>query len=192
MPGVILDIGTGDGEFVYKLARENPDRYIIGIEPNHRGLEKISTRTGKKTAKGGIDNALFILSRIEELPEELNGTANQVFINFPWAGLLKGLLTGADGVWNSLKRVCHPGAYIDILFSYQPDTEDNELNNLGLPPIDMAFINETTLPRLLKHGLKIVAVKEVETIDIKSFPTSWAKRLSYGRERNYYFLRVRV
>jgi 16S rRNA (adenine(1408)-N(1))-methyltransferase len=99
MPGIIVDIGTGDGEFVYKIAKENPDRFIIGIEPHHQGLEKISARVYKKPARGGLKNALFILSNIEEMPAELDGIANQVFINFPWAGLLKGLLLADAAAW---------------------------------------------------------------------------------------------
>ena len=36
MPGVIVDIGCGDGKFTYKLAKENPDRFVIGIDPSHK------------------------------------------------------------------------------------------------------------------------------------------------------------
>ncbi len=96
MPGVVVDIGTGDGEFVYAIAKDNPDRFIIGIDPDYKGLEKSSTRIYKKAPKGGLDNALFVLGSIEALPEELNDIANQVFINFPWSGLLKGIVLVED------------------------------------------------------------------------------------------------
>ena len=34
--GVIIDIGTGDGRFVYQSARRNPNKFYIGIDPNTR------------------------------------------------------------------------------------------------------------------------------------------------------------
>jgi 16S rRNA (adenine(1408)-N(1))-methyltransferase len=41
---VIVDIGTGDGRFVYQCARENPARFYIGIDANAKPLEKVSMR----------------------------------------------------------------------------------------------------------------------------------------------------
>lgn len=58
--GVIIDIGTGDGRFVYHSVRRNPNKFYIGIDPNTRPLEKISEKIHRKTAKGGAPNALFI------------------------------------------------------------------------------------------------------------------------------------
>jgi tRNA G46 methylase TrmB len=39
--GVIIDLGTGDGRFVYQSARQNPKKFYIGIDPNVRPLQKI-------------------------------------------------------------------------------------------------------------------------------------------------------
>ncbi|MDQ3258004.1 MAG: hypothetical protein M3R15_29660 [Acidobacteriota bacterium] len=38
--GIVLDIGTGDGRFVYAYARQNPNKFFIGIDANPRPLEK--------------------------------------------------------------------------------------------------------------------------------------------------------
>ncbi len=191
MPGVIVDIGTGDGEFVYALAKENPDRFIIGIEPHHQSLEKTSARIYKKPQKGGLKNALFVLGSIEELPEELNGAANQVFINFPWAGLLKGLLRADGAVWSALKRICKPGAFIDILFSYEKSAEENEFRKAGLPDIDIIYLQNILAPALKKQGFSVPEINNISPKDIKQYPSSWAKKLSYGRDRQYYYLRIK-
>ena len=40
--GVVIDIGTGDGLFVYESARANPNKFYIGIDEGtarHRNLE---------------------------------------------------------------------------------------------------------------------------------------------------------
>ena len=46
--GVIIDIGTEDGRFVYQSARRNPNKFYIGIDPNTRPLEKISEKIHRK------------------------------------------------------------------------------------------------------------------------------------------------
>jgi 16S rRNA (adenine(1408)-N(1))-methyltransferase len=191
MPGVIIDIGTGDGEFVYTIAKENPDRFVIGIEPNHKGLERISARVYKKPVKGGIENALFVLGSIEELPQELNEIANQVFINFPWAGLLKGLLLVKKTTWLPIKRICQNGAFIDILFSYEKSREENEFNKLELPDIDVSYLQKVTAPKLDENGLKVLEIREFDAGEIRKYPSSWAKKLSFGRDRKYFYMRLK-
>jgi tRNA G46 methylase TrmB len=37
--GIIVDIGTGGGRFVYKRAKENPHRFYIAIDANPKALE---------------------------------------------------------------------------------------------------------------------------------------------------------
>jgi 16S rRNA (adenine(1408)-N(1))-methyltransferase len=49
--GVIIDIGTGDGRFVYQSARRNPKKFYIGIDPNVRPLEKISEKICRRNWK---------------------------------------------------------------------------------------------------------------------------------------------
>jgi 16S rRNA (adenine(1408)-N(1))-methyltransferase len=192
MPGVIVDIGTGDGEFVYSLARENPDRFIIGLDPHQQGLENTSARIYKKPEKGGLKNVLFVLGSIEAMPPELDGIANQVFINFPWAGLLKGLLLADAAVWNALKRICQPGAFVDVLFSYEIATDAAELQKADLPAIDEAYLKNTVGPRLNQMGFMMTTVNKVTAEDIKRYPSTWAKKLSFGRDREYYYLRVKT
>ena len=51
--GVVIDIGTGDGRFVSAAAKENPNKFYIGIDVNVSPLEKISEKIHRKPAKGG-------------------------------------------------------------------------------------------------------------------------------------------
>lgn len=190
MPGVVVDIGTGDGEFVYTIAKDNPDRFIIGIDPHYKGLEKLSTRIYKKVSKGGLDNALFVLSSIEALPEELNDIANQVFINFPWSGLLKGIVLVEDDTWSNIKRICKTGAYIDILFGYERTGEIDETEQFGIPILDLPYIKDTIAPKLAEKGFRVIETRTVDPEEIRNYPSSWAKKLGYGRDRTYYYLRL--
>ena len=192
MPGVIIDIGTGNGEFVRAIAQENPDRFVIGIDPHHKGLEKTSARIYQKPARGGVENALYVLGNVESLPEELDGIANQVFINFPWASLLKGIILVEGDTWNPIKRICNRGAFIDILFGYDQAYEENELERLGLPALSTSYIKNVMTSKLEEKGLKIIEMRSVGTKEIKDCPSSWAKKLSFGRNRQYYYLRLQL
>ena len=37
---IVIDIGTGDGKFVYQSAKSNKSNFYIGIDPNQKALEK--------------------------------------------------------------------------------------------------------------------------------------------------------
>ncbi len=88
--GIVLDIGTGDGRFVSVCARQNLNKFYIGIDANPRPLEKISEKIHRKPTKGGLSNVLFIQAAVEDLPSELDGVADEVHIHFPWGSLLRG------------------------------------------------------------------------------------------------------
>jgi 16S rRNA (adenine(1408)-N(1))-methyltransferase len=190
LPGIVVDIGTGDGEFVYQLAKQNPDRFIIGIDPHRQGLERVSSRTSKKPTKGGLKNALFVLGSIKDLPDELEGIANQVFINLPWGALLKTIVLVEDATWTAIKRLCVRGAFLDILISYGRESEGTEFSKLDMPTIDLSYLKGITVPKIEQKGFRLVSVENVEPDELKDYPSSWAKRLSYGRDREYYYLRV--
>ena len=66
--GVIIDIGTGDGRFVYQSARRNPRKFYIGIDPNVRPLEKISEKIYRKPAKPKYAAAGFEVTERGILP----------------------------------------------------------------------------------------------------------------------------
>ena len=57
--GVVIDIGTGDGLFVYECARANPNKFYIGIDANPRPLEKVSEKIHRNPAKRGLPNVLL-------------------------------------------------------------------------------------------------------------------------------------
>ncbi len=87
--GIVLDIGTGDGRFVYRCARQNPKKFYIGIDATPRPLEKVSEKIHRKPSKGGLSNLLFIQAAVEDLPPELDGVADEIHIHLPWGSLLR-------------------------------------------------------------------------------------------------------
>jgi 16S rRNA (adenine(1408)-N(1))-methyltransferase len=45
---VIVDIGTGDGRYVYRSARANPGKFYIGIDVQRRSLGKVSEKVHRR------------------------------------------------------------------------------------------------------------------------------------------------
>ena len=189
--GIIVDIGTGDGKFTYKIAKENPDRLVIGIDPNAKGAQKYSAKIYKQASRGGLENALFVLASVEDLPEELNGLANQVFINFPWGSLLKGIVFAEDLVWNNLKRICQKGAYIDLLFGYDENFDKGKMEKLGLSILDEGYINDVLIPKLKTKGVKVIEAEELSSKELVHYPTTWAKKMAFGKEREWWWMRLK-
>lgn len=190
--GIIVDIGTGDGKFTYKIAKENPDRLVIGIDPNAKGVEKYSAKIYKKVARGGLENALFVLATVEDLPEELNGIANQVFINFPWGSLLAGIVKVEDKCWDNIKRICKKGAFIDLLFGYDERYDKTEIQRLKLPTLSRNFIYEIFIPKLQDIGLEVIDTKQLTSTQLTNYPSTWAKKMGFGKERKYWYLRIKI
>lgn len=185
MPGIVVDIGTGSGRFVYELAKQHPDRLFIGIDPNHKNLEKNSLKASKKPPKGGLPNVLYVLASMDDLPSELNGIVNQVFINFPWAALLKGIVRVEEKEWHSLKRICRTGAQVEIVLGYNQYVD---LQKDKLQPISKEYVYASMAPKLLMCGFSLNEVQQIDGSKLRRYPSDWAKKLGYGRDRTFFYI----
>ena len=133
--GVIVDIGTGDGRFVSTAARANPSKFYIGIDANTKPLEKISMKATRKPLRGGLPNVLFVQAAVENLPEELNATADEIHIHFPWGSLLRAVVLGDEAVLASLRRVCAPQCLLEIVIGIDEERDRSEIERLELPKL---------------------------------------------------------
>jgi 16S rRNA (adenine(1408)-N(1))-methyltransferase len=181
--GVIIDIGTGDGRFVYQSARRNPKKFYIGIDPNVRPLEKISEKIYRKPAKGGAPNVLFIQASVEDLPAELEGVADELHVHFPWGSLLRAVATGDVAVLGNLRRVCAPGALLEVVLGLDPLRDQSEIERLGLLPLTLDYIDRVLVQRYLTAGFEITERGVLPASEWPEFETSWAKRLQQNEQR---------
>ena len=190
--GVIIDIGTGDGRFVYQSARENPNKFYIGIDPNARPLEKISEKIHRKPAKGGAPNVLFVQAAVEDLPAELNGVADEVHVHFPWGSLLRAVATGDVAVLVNLRRICAPGALLEVVIGLDPARDQSEIDRLGLTPFSLEFIDKQLVPNYREGGFDIIERGILAASEWPEFNTSWAKRLQGNEGRAITYLIARA
>jgi 16S rRNA (adenine(1408)-N(1))-methyltransferase len=131
---------------VSKQARENPHKFYIGIDANAEPLEKISMKATRKTAKGGLSNVLFVQAAVENLPEELNATADELHIHFPWGSLLRAVLTGDESVLQSLRRICAPECLVEIITGIDEERDKSEIERLELPALSPKYLENILIP----------------------------------------------
>ena len=186
--GIVIDIGTGDGLFVYQSAKANPDKFHIGIDANPRPLEKVSEKIHRKADKGGLPNVLFLQAAVEDLPVELDGVADEVHIHFPWGSLLRAVATGERAVLESLRRLCAPGAFLEIIMGLDPERDRAEIDRLGLPELSVSFIDETLARRYRDAGFEITERGVFAPGQSARLHTSWARRLRSERRTVFYLL----
>jgi len=190
--GVIIDIGTGDGRFVYQSARENPNRFYIGIDPNTHPLEKISEKIHRKPAKGGAPNLLFIQAAVEDLPPELDGVANELHVHFPWGSLLRAIATGDAAGLQNLRRICSAGALLEVVIGLDPERDRSEIERLGLTPLSHEFIDNELIPKYAAAGFETIEHGILTASEWPELNTSWSKRLQGNEHRTITYLIARA
>lgn len=184
-----MDIGTGDGRFVYQCARENPNKFYLGIDANAKPLEKISMKATRKPGKGGLSNVLFIQSAIEELPAELNSIADEIHIHFPWGSLLRAVATGDEVLLRGLHRISAPGCLLEVVIGIDPERDRTEVERLKLPPLTLDHIKAVLAPRYERAGFELREEGSVPPADWAHLQTAWARRLQgNGRREVVYFI----
>jgi len=189
---VVIDIGTGDGLFVYQSAREQPSRFFIGIDASARPLEKVSEKIYRKPAKGGLPNALFIQAAVEDLPAELDAVADEVHVHFPWGSLLRAVTTGEGLVLGNLRRICSEGALLEVIVGLDPERDRTEIERLCLPALSEALVDSVLIPRYRSAGFEIFERGTLLPDEWPRLHTSWAKRLRGNPNRSLLYLIARA
>ncbi|MBX9950482.1 MAG: methyltransferase domain-containing protein [Candidatus Obscuribacterales bacterium] len=191
--GIVVDLGTGDGRFVYQSARQNPQKFFLGIDASANLLEKISEKIHRKPAKGGVKNALFIQAAVEALPEELDGVADEVHIHFPWGSLLRGVATGNETILKNIHRICAPDAVLEVIIGVDQDRDATELQRLGINDLSEEFIATALKIKYEECGFEILEIGSFAAGDWPDICTSWAQRLRTNENRTIvYFLAKRI
>jgi 16S rRNA (adenine(1408)-N(1))-methyltransferase len=162
---VLIDLGTGDGRFVEHVARTRPDCFAIGLDACRENLREASRRA--------LRNTLYGIANVLALPEELRELATEVTINFPWGSLLEGLLTGEAALLDGLAELARPGAHLTVRLN------GGALAEAGWSLYDGAVQIQR---RLNATGFTLDKPVELDAGALRQLPTTWAKRLAFGRD----------
>ena len=164
---IIIDLGTGDGRYVRHLATAHPTMGCIGVDLCHANL--------RETARRSPANALFVIADALAIPVPLHGMAHGVTIEFPWGSLLRGLLGGERTHIDGIAALGKPGLALDldICLNAGALAEEGWLLEAGVERVATA---------LRHHGISKVAMRWLGQAELRCLPTTWAKRLAFGRD----------
>lgn len=179
-----IDIGTGDGSYVLKKAREYPDTFFIGLDANADNLREASFKAAKRPDKGGLPNVLFAQAAVEELPTTLLGIATHVTVNLPWGSLLEAVALPKVEALKAIANLCRPKATLEIIFGYELLNEQKMIEQLGLPLLNAQYLNTQLTQAYLEAGFAVRWVYLGQE-DLKKHPTTWAKKLGFGKKRQF-------
>lgn len=179
----MIDVGTGDGRFVYRCAKENPRKFYIGIDANPSPLAKVSEKIHRKPTKGGAPNVLFLQAAVEDLPHELDGIADELHVHFPWGSLLKAVALGDSVTLSNLRRICAVEALLEVIIGFDPKRDRSELERLGLPELSAEYLTTELIPTYKLNGFEVIEHGLVSSADWPALKSSWAKRLRANPDR---------
>ena len=161
---VLLDLGTGDGRYVRTLAHKHPNWFIIGVDACRENLREHS--------QAKLQNMLFIIASAQNLPKELNGQIPHITINFPWGSLLESLLKNDPLLMRGLDSISHSAASLDLHLNAGALAEAGTQLEVGV---------EQIYNNLLQAGWRVKTPIMMNPEALKTFPSTWAKRLAIGR-----------
>ncbi len=164
-------------------ARANPNKYYIGIDANVEPLKKPSMKATRKPAKGGLSNALFVQAAVEDLPDELQGIADEIHINFPWGSLLRAVASADQDVINGIRRIAKTGCRLEIVIGLDIDRDRSEIERLGLPMLDEVYSRGVFAERYSAAGFEMIEFHQLERGAWSQLETSWARKLSPNDNR---------
>ncbi len=170
---VLVDLGTGDGRYVRSTAQAHPEKFVIGLDACRENLVK--------TSSNPQSNTLYLIANAAKLPEELRGLATGVSINFPWGSLLSGLLDRQSGLIAGLQSLVQPGATLEVRLN------ESALLKAGRPLDQAAAIVERNLQ---EHNFELASIQKLDRVALRTCPTTWAKRLAFGRDTQAFYLKT--
>ena len=170
----LVDLGTGDGAWPRRFARDYDNCLAIGIDSSRDALREAAKMAERKPARGGAPNALYVAAQVESLPAELNHSADWVTIYFPWSALLRKILDGDSMLIEVLQRLCGPRGRLSMVL------------NAEAVPDGYSSPTPDSLRRALEAPLASVdfRIARVSWLEANQAPaTTWAGRLVKGSNR---------
>lgn len=160
-----IDIGTGDGRFVRHTAQTCPSTLVVGLDANRENLVEVSRRAPS--------NTLFVIANALALPVELYAVATHLSINFPWGSLMKGMVEDDAGLMEGIKWIARPNAPLDVRLNAGALSEVGWTLEEGVDRVrDVLNVN----------GFRMRTPVMMTAHELKAYPTTWAKRLAFGRD----------
>lgn len=168
---IVLDLGTGDGRYARFLAEKHPHGFVIGVDSCRENLRQHS--------QAKLQNMLFVIASAQDLPKELTGLVSHITINFPWGSLLESLLRADSKLKDGLESVSRSVTSLDLRLNGGALAEVGTTLEAGA---------EKIYNNMLQAGWQVDPAILMDANDLRNFPSTWAKRLAFGRDPRAVFI----
>ena len=189
---LVIDIGTGEGEFVYKKAKQDKEVMFIGIDTSADFMQQYSVKSAKKPEKGGLNNVMYVLANADDLPDALLCKADRIFINLPWGSLRDGIIKGDHSFLSSIRKIAKENATLEIYISYSNLYEKQEIESRNLPMLTTSYLCNELKVIYKRYGINITQLSVLDNEALKKIETKWAKKLGYGKKRDIFYMKCKI
>jgi len=185
---VHVDLGTGDGRFVYEAALKNQSTLFIGVDPVEKQLREYSVKSVRKK----LSNVLFLASSLENLPINLTEIADKVSVILPWGTLLGQMVNPSPEGVVKLTGLLKTGGELEIVLGYSPELEPSESDRLDLPNLSQEYVENVVVKAFetLSGGMELNTLELFPKEKLTDIGSNWAKKLAFGRPRQIYRLKL--
>jgi 16S rRNA (adenine(1408)-N(1))-methyltransferase len=181
---VVVDVGTGDGLFAYRLATRDPSTLHVGCDPVADNMVEVSQRSRRNPSRGGVDNLMLVVASVEDPPDELRGCAAQVYCVLPWGRLMAGLVTGDEEILRGVRAFAQDAAPVLVYLNVEVWDRDTPLHVQDLPALTPAHVEEVLTPAYARNGIRLLSHRDAAPREIAELRSTWARRLTHaGRGR---------
>jgi 16S rRNA (adenine(1408)-N(1))-methyltransferase len=174
----VIDVGTGDGRYPYALATEHDDWFVIGIDALD-AMGEVAYKAGRKPAKGGRSNVVYLRGAVEQVPEELRDVADDVHVMLPWGRLLEGIVVPDADVLRGLALL---GPRLHVVLNGEIWESSLPVRFDHLPVPTPQYIGAEVAPAMATAGIEIGEARYLTADEAKQLPTTWARRLGHNRD----------
>jgi 16S rRNA (adenine(1408)-N(1))-methyltransferase len=178
-----MDLGAGDGRYALARATAHADELVLAVDASHVAMRESSWRAGRSAKRGGLPNALFVASALEQLPPALDGVASLVTVHFPWGSLLDAAMgRDADGAAR-LARLVQPGGALRLLVS----ASERDASR-GAAELDPGAVVTT----FAACGFVAERCRPATRDDVAEARSTWGRRLlASGQDRHAWLIELR-
>ena len=95
-------------------------------------------------------------------------------------------------VLGSLRRLCAPGALLEVIIGLDARRDRSEWERLQIRELSLAHVDSVLAPRYRQAGFEITESGERLPADWPDLQTTWAKRLAVTTNRSLIYIIARA
>ncbi|BAK81735.1 16S rRNA (adenine(1408)-N(1))-methyltransferase NpmA [Candidatus Arthromitus sp. SFB-rat-Yit] len=179
---LVIDLGTGQGAFVYFSALENKNKFYVGLDSCGDSMKKYAI----KQYKNKLENLVYIIMNAQNIDNLLYNMFSEVYINLPWGSLLEGIFKEELGIIYNISKLLVDSGKMKICFSYNDKFEKMEIEKRNLPDLNESYFDDFKM-LYSKYNIEIHDINLVLKDEIP-FESKWVKVLGESNRREFYII----